>query len=90
MVFQWHEDTFDLPPAGKLLATSNLVPHQAFRYGENAYGLQFHLEVTKEMIREWMRTYDEEFSGIQTPLLPKLKIPNPSLNLLAKGKGVSR
>jgi GMP synthase-like glutamine amidotransferase len=73
-VFQWHEDTFDLPPAGKLIATSNPVPHQAFRYGENAYGLQFHLEVTEEMIREWMKTYEEEFNGSQTPLLPKLKI----------------
>jgi GMP synthase (glutamine-hydrolysing) len=73
-VFQWHEDTFDLPSAGKLIATSNPVPHQAFRYGENAYGLQFHLEVTEEMIRKWMKTYEEDFNGFQTPLLPKLKI----------------
>lgn len=73
-VFQWHEDTFDLPSAGELIATSNPVLHQAFRYGENAYGLQFHLEVTEEMIREWMKTYEEEFNGSQAPLLPKLKI----------------
>jgi len=73
-VFQWHEDTFDLPSAGKLIATSNPIPHQAFRYGENAYGLQFHLEVTEEMIREWMKTYEEEFNGFRTPLVPKLKI----------------
>jgi GMP synthase-like glutamine amidotransferase len=73
-VFQWHEDTFDLPPAAKLIATSNPVLHQAFRYGENAYGLQFHLEVTEEMIREWMKTYEEEFNGSEAPLLPKLKI----------------
>jgi GMP synthase-like glutamine amidotransferase len=73
-VFQWHEDTFDLPSAGKLIATSNSVPHQAFRYGENAYGLQFHLEVTEEMIHEWMKAYEDEFNGSQTPLLPKLKI----------------
>ncbi len=73
-VFQWHEDTFDLPSAGKLIATSNPILHQAFRYGENAYGLQFHLEVTEEMIREWMKTYEEEFNGFRTPLVPKLKI----------------
>src|SRR4030066_1178627 len=73
-VFQWHEDTFDLPSAGKLIATSNPILHQAFRYGENAYGFQFHLEVTEEMIREWMKTYEEEFIGSQTPLVPKLKI----------------
>jgi len=72
--FQWHEDTFDIPSAAKLIARSNPVPHQAFRYGENAYGLQFHLEVTEEMIRDWMKTYEEEFNGSKTPLLPKLRI----------------
>jgi GMP synthase-like glutamine amidotransferase len=73
-VFQWHEDTFELPSAGQLVATSNAIPHQAFRYGENAYGLQFHLEVTKEMIHEWVRTYEDEFDESQAPLVPKLKI----------------
>ncbi len=58
-VFQWHEDTFEIPKAGKLIATSTSVPHQAFRYGDNAYGLQFHLEVTEEMIHEWIETYEE-------------------------------
>jgi GMP synthase-like glutamine amidotransferase len=73
-VFQWHEDTFEIPKAGKIIATSTSVPHQGFRYGENAYGLQFHLEVTKEMIMEWMKTYEEELKGSQPPLFSKLKI----------------
>jgi GMP synthase (glutamine-hydrolysing) len=73
-VFQWHEDTFEMPNAGKLIATSTSVPHQAFRYGENAYGLQFHLEVTEKMIREWMESYELEFEGSQPLLLSKLKI----------------
>lgn len=60
-VFQWHEDTFDLPNAAKLIVTSSPVQNQAFRYGENAYGLQFHLEVTEEMIQEWMKDYEKEF-----------------------------
>ncbi len=64
-VFQWHEDTFEIPKAGKLIVTSSPVAHQAFRYGENAYGLQFHLEVTEEMITEWMETYGEE-NGTQS------------------------
>jgi GMP synthase (glutamine-hydrolysing) len=66
-IFQWHEDTFEIPKAGKLIATSSPVPHQAFRYGEKVYGLQFHLEVTEEMIQEWMETYEEEFKGLQLP-----------------------
>jgi GMP synthase-like glutamine amidotransferase len=73
-VFQWHGDTFEIPHSAVLIATSSLVPHQAFRYGDNAYGLQFHLEVTQEMIREWMETYEEEFEGPQPPLLSKLRI----------------
>jgi GMP synthase (glutamine-hydrolysing) len=73
-VFQWHEDTFEIPSAAKLIAISVSVPHQAFRYGENVYGLQFHLEVTAEMIQEWMKTYGEGFNGSEMPLLSKLKI----------------
>jgi GMP synthase-like glutamine amidotransferase len=62
-VFQWHGDTFDIPRSAKLIATSHSVPHQAFRFGGNVYGLQFHLEVTKEMIHEWMETYNEEIQS---------------------------
>jgi GMP synthase-like glutamine amidotransferase len=58
-VFQWHEDTFEIPKSGKLIATSSPVSHQAFRYGEKVYGLQFHLEVTEAMIYEWIETYEE-------------------------------
>jgi GMP synthase (glutamine-hydrolysing) len=53
VTLQWHGDTFDLPPGGVRLAASALVPNQAFRAGERAYGVQFHLEVTGEMAREW-------------------------------------
>ncbi|MBI2878872.1 MAG: type 1 glutamine amidotransferase [Candidatus Rokubacteria bacterium] len=51
-VFQWHGDTFELPPGAVHLAASPLCPHQAFRYGR-AYGLQFHVEVVPEMVQEW-------------------------------------
>ncbi len=73
-VFQWHEDTFEIPKSGKLIATSDFVPHQAFRYGEKVYGLQFHLEVTEEMIKEWLKTYEEELKGSQPPLFSKFRI----------------
>jgi len=52
---QWHGDTFELPPGAVRLARSEIVPNQAFRVGERAYGIQFHLEVTPEMAREWAR-----------------------------------
>lgn len=50
---QWHGDTFDLPDGGVHLARSEQVANQAFRAGERAYGVQFHLEVTAEMARQW-------------------------------------
>lgn len=43
-VFDWHDDTFDLPEGATLLASSAACPHQAIRYGCGAYGLQFHIE----------------------------------------------
>jgi GMP synthase (glutamine-hydrolysing) len=54
-VFHWHGETFDLPPGGVWLARSEACRHQAFRIGSNAYGFQFHLEVTPEMIEDWQR-----------------------------------
>jgi GMP synthase-like glutamine amidotransferase len=52
-VFHWHGETFDLPEGAELLAWSDLCRNQAFRIGESVYALQFHLEVTPEMIAEW-------------------------------------
>lgn len=51
-VFQWHEDTFDVPQTGVLLAQGSSMP-QAFRVGASAWGFQFHVEVDKEMIADW-------------------------------------
>ena len=54
MVFQWHGDTFDLPAGAVQLARGTDCENQAFRYGRAAYGLQFHLEVTPEIIVSWL------------------------------------
>ncbi|MDZ7262692.1 MAG: type 1 glutamine amidotransferase [candidate division KSB1 bacterium] len=59
-VFHWHGETFDLPKGAKLLASSAAYPHQAFKYENHAYGLQFHLEMTEEMINEWVKINKEE------------------------------
>jgi GMP synthase (glutamine-hydrolysing) len=53
-VFHWHGETFDLPKGAELLASSEACAHQAFRLHTNVYGLQFHLEVTPEMIEDWL------------------------------------
>ncbi|HJO55648.1 MAG TPA: type 1 glutamine amidotransferase, partial [Candidatus Scalindua sp.] len=43
-VCQWHGDTFDIPEEAVRLAESELCPNQAYRVGNNIYGLQFHVE----------------------------------------------
>jgi len=52
-IFQWHGETFDIPKSTIHLASSALCANQAFRYGANVYGLQFHLEVDEPMIHRW-------------------------------------
>ncbi len=53
-VLQWHGDTFDLPAGAVLLARAATCEHQAFRLGPRAWGLQFHLEVTAEVLDRWL------------------------------------
>lgn len=52
-VFHWHGDTFEIPIGAVLLASSELYKNQAFRYKDNVYGFQFHIEVTGKMIKDW-------------------------------------
>jgi len=54
-VFQWHGDAFEVPRGAVRLATSSTCANQAFRYGDNVYGLQFHLEVDERLIERWLR-----------------------------------
>jgi GMP synthase (glutamine-hydrolysing) len=57
-VFQWHGDTFALPENTLILSLSSLYV-QAFKY-KTAFGIQFHLEVTEQMILNWMQEYQKE------------------------------
>lgn len=58
--FHWHGDVFSLPEGATSFASSALTDHQAFRYGANAYGLLFHLEVTKSLIDSMVKTFRKE------------------------------
>ncbi|MCO6391431.1 glutamine amidotransferase [Aliihoeflea aestuarii] len=54
MVYQFHREGFSLPSGAQLLATARDYPNQAFRYGENAWGIQFHAELTRVMMHKWV------------------------------------
>jgi GMP synthase (glutamine-hydrolysing) len=68
LTLQWHGDTFDLPRDAVRLAGSPAYPNQAFRV-RNAYGVQFHLEVSVEMAREWAEVpeYAESLERVLGP-----------------------
>jgi GMP synthase-like glutamine amidotransferase len=59
-VFHWHEDTFDLPPGTTHLAWSEGCRNQAFIYGEQVIGLQFHIEMTLENVKTLIAHCAEE------------------------------
>ncbi|UEM06414.1 type 1 glutamine amidotransferase [Skermanella rosea] len=69
-IMQWHYDTFDLPPGAVLLATGPDCANQAFRLGDTQYGLQFHPEVTPEIVRDWVAMFrteagpDEDYDAV--------------------------
>lgn len=52
-VYQWHNEGFELPSGAVHLATGPTFPHQAFQYGDTAFGLQFHPEITTSLMAEW-------------------------------------
>ena len=63
-VFQWHEDTFDLPDGAELLAAGDDVQVQAFRMGPNAWGVQFHFEVDAEGVDAWLRVAEPSLERV--------------------------
>jgi GMP synthase (glutamine-hydrolysing) len=67
--FQWHSYEFELPPGAVLLARSPICP-QAFRLGETAWGTQFHAEVTKEIVGDWISIYGTDPDAVRAGFDP--------------------
>jgi len=66
-VYQWHQEGFELPSDTTLLATGETFTNQAFQYGDGAYGLQFHPEITRDMMEFWIKKSPDklELAGAQ-------------------------
>lgn len=64
-VFQWHGCTYGLPSGAVQLARTASCEQQAFRFGSNAYGFQFHMEADAAMIERWLRlpAYRDELAA---------------------------
>jgi GMP synthase-like glutamine amidotransferase len=63
-VLHWHGETLDVPPEGQLLISSNAYPNQAFRLGDVAWGVQFHLEVTAEAVAGFLGAFAAEAESV--------------------------
>ncbi|HEY2271652.1 MAG TPA: type 1 glutamine amidotransferase [Jatrophihabitantaceae bacterium] len=62
-VIQWHSDEVHvLPPGAIQLYSSPHTDYQAFRLGRLAWGIQFHIENSAEMIREWAAQREENLA----------------------------
>ncbi len=78
----WHGDIFDLPAEAELLASSQMTEHQAFRYGKNAYGLLFHLEVTASGIEGMATAFPDDLKKVgltRASLIEQSQIHLPTL-----------
>jgi len=91
-VFQWHGDTFELPANAVPIARGEQCERQAFRYGTKAYGLQFHVEVTAEMVGQWLTepANRKELQGLDyiDPLAIRRRLPESLHKMEALGQQV--
>jgi len=86
--FHWHGDVFSLPRQAVGLASSRQTPYQAFLYGKNAYGMLFHLEVTREQISQMLLDFADELheaGGTATEITEQIPIHLPVLQEIAGG-----
>lgn len=65
-VLHWHGDTFDLPAGAVHLAYTETCANQAFAYGPNILGLQFHAEIAASHFERWLigHAYELAVAGI--------------------------
>ncbi|MDH5353698.1 MAG: type 1 glutamine amidotransferase [Gammaproteobacteria bacterium] len=61
-VFQWHAHVFSPPPFAEPLAISDCTECQAYTYN-NSLAVQFHLEMTEEIIRDLIQRYGSDLEG---------------------------
>jgi GMP synthase-like glutamine amidotransferase len=57
-MFQWHNESFSIPPGAELIATGELCRHQAYAVGRLHVGVQFHCEIDRDKIENWLTNDD--------------------------------
>jgi GMP synthase-like glutamine amidotransferase len=62
-VLHWHGESFEVPQGARPLVSSTAYPNQAFRIGDVAWGVQFHLEVTAEAVDGFLHAFAADTAG---------------------------
>jgi GMP synthase-like glutamine amidotransferase len=85
--FHWHSETFTLPPGAESLAYSDKCRQQAFRFHNTAYGIQFHPEITPEMIVDWSTQPSNcgDATSLEAPLDPNAADTYPLARRILEG-----
>lgn len=90
-VFQWHGETFSIPTGASLIASSDACHNQAFALGPHL-GMQFHVEMTPELIRAWCNDWSQSYdprrptqATVQSPreMLERIEMELPAMRALA-------
>lgn len=71
-VFHNHYEATRETPGAVTLVTGGACPVQAFRIGAKTYGVQFHIEVTIDIVRDWIRMFGQDFCRDEPRLLTDL------------------
>ena len=72
--FQWHGETFTIPPGGERILTGDYCPNQAYVLDDRHLGLQCHVEMTPEMIASWIASGRSEVeSNLASPAVQPIE-----------------
>lgn len=64
--FHWHGETFSIPEGATRVLSSPWCQNEAFALGPHL-GLQCHIEMTEDLVREWCRTGVREIQNANSP-----------------------
>lgn len=87
--FQWHSDSFTLPPGARHLAAGRAVLPQAFRMGRAAYGTQFHFEANQTVVANWTRNFPDATEAMRPGWLARHARESAAHGAVADAAGIA-
>ncbi|MBV8660361.1 MAG: type 1 glutamine amidotransferase [Burkholderiales bacterium] len=80
-LFQWHGETFSIPPGARRIVTGAYCANQAFLVGDLHIGMQFHCEVDAPKVRRWLINGHDELINTQSPAVQQAAAILPGLEV---------